>query len=524
MNSCSDTYAKEKSIVVGLVCRGFTCRLIYALLIMLLAAPIFAQDQITSRYFYDDKGRLTKVIDSSGNVAEYIYDPAGNIMEIKRSSVAGVLAVFNFTPQQGAPGVMVAINGQMFSPVPSGNTVKFNGVIATVVSATATKLVVRVPATATTGPISVTVGGNTVQTDRNFTVFPAPVILSLSPRFVVRAASLSLQVNGLNLTGANYSFIPATIPPKLSVSSVSTNPDGTTATLNLNVNASALGDFVVVAANQHGSSDTVPSAANVLTLVAPGAVDIDGDGLTNADETARGTDPVNPDTDGDGFSDGLEALFGSDPRNPQSTPTITGFPQEVVASTFSLKNLTPPAGPLAEAKESVGLVFSLKNLASPAGPQAEAKEAVGLTFSVKNQASPAGSEAKEAVGLTFSLKNLAAPAGSEAKEAVGLTFSVKNQASPAGSEAKEAVGSTFSLKNLAAPAGSEAKEVVGLTFSVRNQASPAGSEAKEAVGSTFSLKNLASPAGSEAKEAVGPTFSLSNTSTLNPQSNVQKQK
>jgi hypothetical protein len=314
-----------------------------------------------------------------------------------------------------------------------------------VISATATKLVVRVPVTATTGPISVTVGGSTVQTDRNFTVLSAPVILSISPRFVARVASLSLQVNGLNLTGARYAFIPATNPPRLSACSVSTNPEGTMATLSLNADASALGGFIVVAANQFGSSDTAPSAANVLTLVAPGTVDIDGDGLTNADETARGTDPGNPDTDGDGFSDGLETLFGSDPLNPQSTPTITGFPQEIVASTFSLKNLV-----------------------APAGPQAEAKEAVGLQFSVKNQSSPAGQEAKETVGSTFSLKNLTAPAGAGAKEAVGLTFSAKNQASPAGQEAKESVGLTFSLKNLASPAGSEAKEAVGPTFSLSN--------------------------------------------------------
>ena len=34
--------------------------------------------------------------------------------------------------------------------------------------------------------------------------------------------------------------------------------------------------------------------------------DIDGDGLTNAQETALGTDPRNPDTDGDGLTDGQE--------------------------------------------------------------------------------------------------------------------------------------------------------------------------------------------------------------------------
>ncbi len=38
-------------------------------------------------------------------------------------------------------------------------------------------------------------------------------------------------------------------------------------------------------------------------------VDSDGDGLTDAEELALGTDPLNPDTDGDGFSDGVEVHF-----------------------------------------------------------------------------------------------------------------------------------------------------------------------------------------------------------------------
>jgi YD repeat-containing protein len=42
--------------------------------------------------------------------------------------------------------------------------------------------------------------------------------------------------------------------------------------------------------------------------------DDDGDGLTNAQEAALGTDPNNPDTDGDGIPDGWEVDHGLDPK------------------------------------------------------------------------------------------------------------------------------------------------------------------------------------------------------------------
>jgi gliding motility-associated-like protein len=47
-----------------------------------------------------------------------------------------------------------------------------------------------------------------------------------------------------------------------------------------------------------------------------GPCDQDGDGLTNSQETAAGTNTTNPDTDGDGLSDGAELTNGSDPLNP----------------------------------------------------------------------------------------------------------------------------------------------------------------------------------------------------------------
>ncbi len=47
--------------------------------------------------------------------------------------------------------------------------------------------------------------------------------------------------------------------------------------------------------------------------------DSDGDGLTNDEEAALGTDPNNPDTDGDQIEDGQEVTDGTDPLNPCSS-------------------------------------------------------------------------------------------------------------------------------------------------------------------------------------------------------------
>lgn len=47
-----------------------------------------------------------------------------------------------------------------------------------------------------------------------------------------------------------------------------------------------------------------------------GPCDQDGDGLTNTEEGAEGTDPIDADSDDDGINDGTEVTNGSDPLNP----------------------------------------------------------------------------------------------------------------------------------------------------------------------------------------------------------------
>ncbi|TVP76016.1 MAG: beta-glucosidase, partial [Puniceicoccaceae bacterium] len=74
-----------------------------------------------------------------------------------------------------------------------------------------------------------------------------------------------------------------------------------------------------------GFRDTVPGFSHLqfdelnalddvsVSVNEPAALDNDGDGLTNAEELALGTDPNNPDTSGDGMSDGDKVAHGLDP-------------------------------------------------------------------------------------------------------------------------------------------------------------------------------------------------------------------
>ncbi len=293
-------------------------RLFTSLVFLLACASIvLAQESVNFKYFYDELGQLTKVVDSAGNVIEYVYDPVGNLLEIRRSTIQpNAPAILNLSPQQGAINATVTIQGQGFSATPAANEVKFNGTNASVITATTTALVVTVPAGATTGPISVTVAGNTATSTTPFTVLATPAILSIAPRFTLSNATVSaIQITGLNLTGSTFSFLPTLIPSGIVVNSASINAQGTAATLNVTVNANAVGTFALVAVNGAGSSDPFPSLANSLTVLNP-LMDNDGDGLTNANEVLIGTDPLNPDTDGDGMPDGFEARFNLKPLDP----------------------------------------------------------------------------------------------------------------------------------------------------------------------------------------------------------------
>ena len=75
--------------------------------------------------------------------------------------VATQPAITSISPDSGTVNTVVTIAGKNFKTNLSDDTVKFNGVTATVTSATATQLVVNAPATGTTGNVTVTTSEGT---------------------------------------------------------------------------------------------------------------------------------------------------------------------------------------------------------------------------------------------------------------------------------------------------------------------------------------------------------------------------
>lgn len=64
-----------------------------------------------AQYIYDDLGRLSQVIDGSGNVATYTYDAVGNLLSITRNTGGvGAPTITAFTPNTGNAGASVNIS------------------------------------------------------------------------------------------------------------------------------------------------------------------------------------------------------------------------------------------------------------------------------------------------------------------------------------------------------------------------------------------------------------------------------
>jgi len=162
-------------------------------------------------YAYDAAGQLRGVSHTAdGAAARYAYDDAGNPTAVTRSA-AGALTVSALSPSRAPAGASVTVTGTGFAASTTGNTVRFNGVTASVTSATTARLVVIVPSSAASGSVTVTTGSATATSEQTFTVTAAvavPTISAVSPDRGSAGTTVTLTGTGFSTTPAdnNVSF------------------------------------------------------------------------------------------------------------------------------------------------------------------------------------------------------------------------------------------------------------------------------------------------------------------------------
>ncbi|MEU7618286.1 IPT/TIG domain-containing protein, partial [Micromonospora rifamycinica] len=150
-------------------------------------------------YAYDAAGQLAGVQDQAGRTARYRYDPTGNITSVGNDGTPA-LALLSVVPARAAVGAEVTLQGGCFSDVAAENTVAFNGVPAAVTRADGRRLVARVPAGATTGLVTVTVGGATATSPQSFVVTgpdeSAPTVTAVTPPVVTPGGTVAVTGTG----------------------------------------------------------------------------------------------------------------------------------------------------------------------------------------------------------------------------------------------------------------------------------------------------------------------------------------
>lgn len=125
-------------------------------------------------------------------------DRVGNVCDADWVPPASIVPVItSFSPASGNPGDTVTLQGQNFEPNATLNVVDFNGVPATVTSATQTTLTVQVPPGASTGAIRLRTRAASTQSSTAFIVVRPITITDVQPRSFDAGATLTLY-------GANF--------------------------------------------------------------------------------------------------------------------------------------------------------------------------------------------------------------------------------------------------------------------------------------------------------------------------------
>lgn len=117
------------------------------------------------------------------------------------------LVLASFTPELGSEGGAVTLTGKNFSSTKENNTVKFNGVVATVSEASGdgTSLTVIIPENATTGKITIKTSDQEVVSTKDFVVNPlAPVVTGFTPDHGGEGTAVTITGNNFKAPAKVY--------------------------------------------------------------------------------------------------------------------------------------------------------------------------------------------------------------------------------------------------------------------------------------------------------------------------------
>jgi len=289
----------------------------------------------------------TLVGEGTWQVVASASDPAGNVGSAWQTlTIVRPVALNAFTPTSGPTGTDVTITGHGFT---SGSIVKLSGVTATVLSrALPTELIVTIPATATSGMITVTNTTTPVGTATSvgsYTVTPhsPPTISSFTPASGITGGSVT--ITGTFLSGASsvkfgtlaasYELvsateIKATVPNGASAGKISVSTAVATATSSamftptLSVTSMTpvtgpTGTHVTITG--HGfTSGSIVKVDGVAATVLSRALPIQLIAIVRANTTSGKITVTNPTA-----PVGTAASVGSYTVTPHSPPTISSF-------------------------------------------------------------------------------------------------------------------------------------------------------------------------------------------------------
>lgn len=225
-----------------------------------------------------------------------------------------VLTIDSFNPTVGVEGTEVTIIGANFNLDPAKNNVKFNGIDATVVSATETQINTIVPVGATTGIVSVVVLDQTAEGP----TFTVEGIFTATPNTGIVGTQVVLTGEGFSTIPTEnilaFNGIPAVVNSATTTTITTTVPTGATSgPITLSINGLNFQPSESVFAVPTGGG-TTPQNFKV-AFIADTTIDADADAVLNLIKNEGAQAVIHP---GDldyadnpqAFEDNINAVLG----------------------------------------------------------------------------------------------------------------------------------------------------------------------------------------------------------------------